>query len=437
MKNRDQTKAEQKKEADAFFKEAEKTYEQKDYHTALSLYQKAADRGHIPALFDLGWMHCYGKGTVSDEKKGVGLVRQAAKQGVSKAQFFLGKWHYHGNHVIQDYRTAKKFFKQAAAQGLAQAQFHLSEMYAGGLGTKKNEKKAVEMVSKSAAQGNEDAMFELAFRYREGRGFGRDEQKVVELLQQAADKGKVESIRLEAEQGYVYAQVSLGILNEMGYTMKQNPEEAFRLFEQAAQQGDKDGIFDLGLMYRKGQGVQQDDQEAIQLFRQAARQGHEKSVRLLLSMYKEEGNQSTELIFGLAILSTEKQFKKLIRQEIDLRPLKAKLTERARLDFQAQPYAEITEDNYAVPSLILLVNESPENLAKLKKCAPQVYNMYQQYKSHFVPVGQAFKTGIQLPAPLQRLIIDQLLPAPLNQMTRESIPVEDRRWSLPFGMGKR
>ncbi len=68
--------------------------------------------------------------------------------------------------------------------------------------------------------------------------------------------------RKSAEQGYVYAQYSLGEMYAHGKGMQQDYAQAADWFRKAAEQGLPMAQYNLGVMYLNGEGVQQDYQQA-------------------------------------------------------------------------------------------------------------------------------------------------------------------------------
>ena len=62
-----------------------------------------------------------------------------------------------------------------------------------------------------------------------------------------------------AEQGYVAAQFSLGIMYRNGEGVPQDYAEAMKWYRLAAEQGNSKAQFNLGVMYANGNSVLQDD----------------------------------------------------------------------------------------------------------------------------------------------------------------------------------
>jgi len=100
--------------------------------------------------------------------------------------------------------------------------------------------------------------------YDKGRQFEKDEnyEEAAEWYEKAAD------------QGHVYAQVSLGRAYSEGEGVPENKKEAAKWYEKAARQGDKFAQFCLGNAYSEGEGVPEDKKEAIKWYEKAAKQGY-------------------------------------------------------------------------------------------------------------------------------------------------------------------
>ena len=68
--------------------------------------------------------------------------------------------------------------------------------------------------------------------------------------------------QLLAQQGDAEAQYNLGVMYEKGQGVEQNYQQALAWYQKAANQGVAMAQYSLGVMYAKGQGVAQDFQQA-------------------------------------------------------------------------------------------------------------------------------------------------------------------------------
>jgi TPR repeat protein len=95
-----------------------------------------------------------------------------------------------------------------------------------------------------------------------GRGATEANAGAFKLFFQAAIEGNAE------------AQFSLGVCYRDGNGGPQDYREAAKWFQKAAEQGDAEAQFSLGNCHRLGHGVPQDYVEAVQWFRMAAERGN-------------------------------------------------------------------------------------------------------------------------------------------------------------------
>ena len=67
-------------------------------------------------------------------------------------------------------------------------------------------------------------------------------------------QSRLEETKRRAEQGYVQAQVLLGVRYPCGEGVRENDAEAVKWFRLAAAQGDAVSQIDIGIMYTFGNG---------------------------------------------------------------------------------------------------------------------------------------------------------------------------------------
>src|SRR5665811_1442726 len=105
------------------FEDGGKSYQAKDYATAIAFWRKAAAQGNVQAQFTLGFVHEKGQGTAVDYRQAADWYRQAAERGNAAAQTNLGSLYEKGQGVAQDDKQAVYWYRRAAEQGMAVAQF--------------------------------------------------------------------------------------------------------------------------------------------------------------------------------------------------------------------------------------------------------------------------------------------------------------------------
>ena len=105
--------------------------------------------------------------------------------------------------------------------------------------------------------------------------------------------------RKAAEQGYAYAQYSLGYCYECGKGVSVDYAEAVKWYRKAAEQGDASAQFSLGYCYKNGQGVTQDYAEAVKWYMKAAEQGYARAQCNLGLCYEKGQGVSQDFAEGV------------------------------------------------------------------------------------------------------------------------------------------
>ena len=91
---------------------------QQNYQKAQAWYQKAADMGHASAKYNLGSMYFYGQGVDANQSHALTLWQQAAEQGNAKAAHNIGVYYYKSN-LDQNKAAAKQWFLVSCQLGLS------------------------------------------------------------------------------------------------------------------------------------------------------------------------------------------------------------------------------------------------------------------------------------------------------------------------------
>ena len=133
---------------------------EKDYAKALKWYKEAADNGNEQALYSIGIFYENGFGVEANLSKAVEYFKQAHLQDYLPATAKLGQMYYDGVFFQQDYQKAFELFYRAANRHYnpsGDAMNYLSSCYRYGLGTEKNLKIAEWYLEKAQLFGNDDA----------------------------------------------------------------------------------------------------------------------------------------------------------------------------------------------------------------------------------------------------------------------------------------
>jgi TPR repeat protein len=119
--------------------EGKKAFADKNYAKALEVFSPLADQEVAEALYYIGFMHMKGFGVPQDHKVAAEWYEKAAEKGSVPAMNNLGFVYAKGDHGMQqNYKQAAKWYRMAAENGDVAAQFNIGRMYLEGTGVDKD-----------------------------------------------------------------------------------------------------------------------------------------------------------------------------------------------------------------------------------------------------------------------------------------------------------
>lgn len=300
-------------------------------------YRKAAEQGHVAAMFRMG-MNCRDGAwmTTPDPGQAIMWFERSASAGHSWSKLELAKMHLNGTGAPRDVDKALELAGDAANDGLADAMHFIAEIYAPVNDIRPDRDEALVWHRKAAELGNADSALiigmvtlmkgnvdegvkwlwravdggsiaagkHLGYLYFKGEsesggGVPKDERLGIRLTLQAAERGDAEAqqlmariyingaegvdvdevravewLRLSAAQGNAVSQTDLGLMYAMGKGVAQDFDEAAKWHRRAAEAGNPAGQFFLALAYYDGLGVPVDRDEARKWMEKAAAGGH-------------------------------------------------------------------------------------------------------------------------------------------------------------------
>jgi TPR repeat protein len=188
------------------------------------------------------------------------LIQNVTANANIYTQVALGYLYYFGEAVPQKIPEAVQWFRKGTAQGIDIAQVALGKMLFSGQGVLQNFTEGAKLFKKAAEQGNADAQNNLAVALYNGLGVPKDIVASRSWFLKAAQ-----------ENDHPTAQLNLAILSLYGDgSSPPNPQEAFILFQKAAEKELPLADFFLGICYAKGAGVPQNPEKAVEHFQKAA-----------------------------------------------------------------------------------------------------------------------------------------------------------------------
>jgi TPR repeat protein/uncharacterized protein len=292
---------------------AQAAYDNKDYQTALGIWQTLAERGNSAAQGGMARLYVLGQGVNKNDDDALRFARLAAQQGNAAGQNVLGILAKRGimgvtkagAGVLRDREEAIKYFRLSAEQGFAPAQYNLGAMYAeyrSDLGIVPNLNESFRLYRLAADQGFSPAQLAIGIMYFEGYRGPIDQNGAVNYIRKAAD------------QGYAEAQATLGTMylenaHLTGADTSKNLSEAVRYLKLAADQGvarAKTSLADA----EQGQRLTEQQRAAneahqVQLIETAKREFNLKQYGVAFrhfSEYAKSGNSEAQYYLGLMYL---------------------------------------------------------------------------------------------------------------------------------------
>ncbi|RWB68014.1 caspase family protein [Mesorhizobium sp.] len=209
--------------------------------------QEAADKGHVRAVFELGYLNATGTGMPVNRKQANTFYAAASDKGDPYGMTSWGRALFNGYGVERDTGKGLDLLLKAAAMGHTYAMNDLAAIFTEGRnGVPADPARAVAFLKAGVERQDMYSMNLLGRNYLSGQGIDKDPKAALTLFQKAIDLGQP------------YAPGSLGRMYRDGVGVQQNLDEAQRLFELATTRGDQSGAYDrAALEMQKGDQADQ------------------------------------------------------------------------------------------------------------------------------------------------------------------------------------
>lgn len=266
----------------------------------IAFYKTAADKGQVPAMSELGqiMLQAYSQdaGKVAEA---VELIQKAEAGGDRAARRLLANLHLNGVAKLEkSAEKARDLLVKGSEGGDGEATFMLHQLYSVGVTGStilKDDKKALELLKKAAEeQGNPVAMSTLGARLFNGDQpteggaalVQKNPENAMKMFTQAADKGNPAANRLLAQ------------IHEEGLGgQKKDLKKALEFYSKAANGRDPEALFRMGVASEQGWMdadskevlVQPNAKNALDLYRLAA-QNNDLRALYNVGVYYENGN---------------------------------------------------------------------------------------------------------------------------------------------------
>lgn len=285
----------------------------KDEEKARELYQKGCSGGSVYSILgaarDDRWEEVLSDLPMTWQEA-YNTVLSWAKEGDSFACYIIGGTLYWGEYAIHhDDGTPLEFenilretsiqaldwFEKAANQGLRMALYNLVNGYGGAHDIPPDPERRMYWIQRGCELGIAKFMVDMGIYYEQEENW----EKALYYYKRAFDTSSHPS-----------AAFDLGLVYLKEQTPCYHPEEAFRMFQYAAEKGHLSSIFQLGLCYWDGKGTNSDPKKAFYWFDQGAQKGNINAIFYVARCY----------IMGRGCKQDYQQAKKLLELVIQKNP---------------------------------------------------------------------------------------------------------------------
>jgi TPR repeat protein len=220
--------------------------------------EEAARKGHVRAVFELGYLNATGTGMAIDRTQANALYKAAADKGDPYGMTSWGRALFNGYGINRDTSKGLDLLLKAAAMGHTYAMNDLAAIFTEGRnGVTADPARAVAFLEAGVQRRDMYSMNLLGSNYLSGQGVEKDPKTALALFQKATDLGQP------------YAPSNLARMYRDGVGVEQNQAEAQRLFELATQRGDQFGAFDRSAL-EMAKGDKADQATAVRFLAFAA-----------------------------------------------------------------------------------------------------------------------------------------------------------------------
>lgn len=223
--------------------------ELKEYSQAAEWFRNAASHGCPRALNNLGICYEFGNGIEVDMDLAFQQYKQSADKGYIPAKYNLACMYLvkaRNSNLKEHYKEAAKLFMEVLAKddSKIEAYFYLGQFFEQGLGVDQDFSTAFRYYKKAAAKDFAKAHTKCGDLLYSGKGRGCDRRNKTEAFkcyQRAAALGDSEALN------------NLGLMIENGFDDRpSDPEGALEIYRQAHKMGNADAVINIALYYIRG-----------------------------------------------------------------------------------------------------------------------------------------------------------------------------------------
>ncbi|MGL4324576.1 MAG: caspase family protein [Beijerinckiaceae bacterium] len=204
--------------------------------------EKAADAGHVRALYQLGYLYRLGVGRPASQSAAVDYFRRGSERGDPYGIYDYGKALFYGLGVEKDVAQGLRLMLRAADMGHTYAMNELGYLFIQGANVQQDTERGMRFYRSGVARRDIYSFNNVGLAHLNGKGAPRDLKAAADLFRRASDGG------------HPYAPTNLGRLYRDGAGVPRNEAQAATLFERGAERGDYWGALDRARLAMQGSG---------------------------------------------------------------------------------------------------------------------------------------------------------------------------------------
>ncbi len=279
-----------------------------DAAEAAGLFRSVADAGYAEGMFGLAELTFSGRGVPRDEDSAITLYERAAEAGSIPAAFRLGDI-FMSEGERTDPERARRYFQICCDAGFEPAYGRMGDL----LFQEGDHRAAAVWYDRAASAGDPVSMFKLGCMYEAGTGVAADPGRSHGMFRRSAESGfpearfkmaslaydgSVEGGKPAAFDWYYGCSDSIPVAKFNAATMllqgdgvPEDKERAFGMYRELAESGDAEAMFQTGRMYLEGEGVGRDPEEGFRRIGEAARMGNPEAAQLVDNLRRRQNTQ--------------------------------------------------------------------------------------------------------------------------------------------------
>ena len=239
--------------------QAQTYFERQNITRARDLYERAARRDNVDAMRWLGQSDLSGEGVVKNPDEGRKWLEKAAGKDDVASMLLLAEHFDKGELLPQNAERSVHWYMKAAEKDDTSAMRKLAVLFESGQGVAPDAAQANQWLEKIAGEEGASAMTDIGLQYENGQGFAKDFVKARNWYERAAKESDPRALSLLAE---------IIIRGKDGSEPDQ--KRAIELLKEAAQLGHTQAFSRLGYIHHFGEGVEIDGKAALEWYQKAA-----------------------------------------------------------------------------------------------------------------------------------------------------------------------